>query len=157
MNCNFFLFMPYIYIVIIERIDYGMDNGEMILGVGQIVSSIVLGGIAIMYSRRVAIIESDRKELEKKREKVELLNELNTFQVDIALHGANITSSLIFSHSNDYIEFEILEKIEDRYKELINNSDYSDKPKKDIALIAFNEHYDASLFQTIEKVGNYSE
>lgn len=134
-----------------------MDNGEIILGVSQIVSSVVLGGIAIIYSRRVAIIESDRKELEKKREKVELLNNLNNLQVDIALHGANITSSLSFSHSNNYIEFDILEKIENRYKELINNYNYRNKSKKDIAMIAFNEYFDAALFHDIEKMDNYSE
>lgn len=127
-----------------------MDNGELVLGVSQIVSSLFLGGIAIMYSRKVALIETDRKELEKKREKVELLSRMTNFQGEIALHGATIGFSLEFSGSENNISLDNFEKIADRYEELSVKDTNISKSKEDIAKIAFSEVYDFSLFEKIQ-------
>lgn len=128
-----------------------MDNGEMVLGVSQIVSSLFLGGIAIIYSRRVTLIESERRNLEKKKEKIELLTQITKFHGDLAFQSAKVSGALSFSHSESTIELEKLDMITSKYDELKTNNKHYSKAKEFLARRVFSQFYKDSLFDKIEE------
>lgn len=129
----------------------------MVLGISQFASSLVLGGIAIIYSRRVTLIESERRDLEKKKEKIELLAQITKFHGELAFQAAKVSGSLIFSKSKNTFELDKLDIITDKYKELKTNNKGYNKAKEFLARRVFSQVYNDSLFDKIEENSNMDE
>lgn len=100
-----------------------MGISEVVIGSGQFVSSIVLGLMAINYSKKVANIESERRDLEKKNGKVNLLHRLTELQVNFASHYAEMIGSIVLDHTGETLNNNDLESLLENYKELKKTSD----------------------------------
>lgn len=134
----------------------------MVLGVSQIVSSLFLGGIAIMYSRKVTLIESQRRDLEIKKEKVDFMKMLTEFQVEITTHAITLGETILIKKPHTRIavrEFDNLSKKYEAIKSFNGNTDDSQRELhakeafRNIYTIEFNsiEEDDANVVAAINK------
>lgn len=100
-----------------------MGISEIIIGSGQLVSSIVLGAMAVNYSKKVTAIESERRDLEKKNGKVNLLHRLTELQVNFASHYAESIGSIVLDDTGRTLNNNEIESLLENYKGLKTTRD----------------------------------
>lgn len=94
---------------------YLVDISEIAIGSGQLFSSIVLGLMAVNYSKKVANIETERKNVEIRKEKVELITVVNDIRFELVRHASSMKHYTV-DKDNQNISLSIFTKIANEYK-----------------------------------------
>lgn len=102
-----------------------MNNGEMVLGISQVVSSLILGGIAIMYSRRVYMIEKKRDKL--KREEIKLRISKEGYQLAISYQNLPVPVIRILPHIRESSLNKEYDQFISESRKLIERKNYEDE------------------------------
>lgn len=75
-----------------------MDISEIVIGAGQIGSSIILGGMVLMYSHRVYIIERNRDVQSEKDKLLKLILELSKGNQDYCMKLLDLKREVVGSN-----------------------------------------------------------
>jgi len=132
-----------------------MDSGEMVLGIGQLASTIILGLMAVKYSKRVAKIEHERKEVEARKEKVELLNIINILRSDIILFSTFLRRYPSNKETNENLSLEKFLKIIDDFKKIkFDNGSLLDE---EVVQMAFSKNIPNEKYEDIHDLTEKSK
>lgn len=126
---------------------------EIAIGSGQLFSSIVLGLMAVNYSKKVANIETERKNVELRKEKVAIITIIN----DIRFELVNQASSLRYytvNKDDKSISLGVFTKIAAEYKKAKkqNSKESNEELLNQICFAHTGDH-----FQTDYKRGDKSD
>ena len=132
---------------------YLVDISEIAIGSGQLFSSVVLGLMAVNYSRKVALIETERKNVELRKEKVEIIAIINEIRFEL-VNQASSLSYYTVNKDDKRISLGIFTKIADEYKtaKKQNSKERNEELLNEICFAYTGDH-----FQTDYKLSEKSE